>query len=491
MNKPHLSLPASMTTAALAALLALAGCGGGSDSSGIPFGTSTNASAPMDRTGTPVALDGPRALPGIPTAGQMVAVPGAAITAVNRLSPRTIELTIRTDSFTAPVKVEVVLPVGYETDSKRLWAFTFYLGGTNHNQTTFRKDYGAEDLTESYPSLVVGPSGDAGYWSDWFNSGAGGPPKYETFVMNQLLPLIEANFRTFGDRAHRAIMGESMGGFGATMIAARHPDKFAAAASLSGTVDINFPTGMAAVSASSTAQTAGPAAPDAIYGPHLTQEVRWRGHNPWDLARNLGGLDLLVITGNGTHSPADGETPPETAGCGLEAGAIYPESVNLHDQLASLGIPHAWEPLAWGCHSTALFRYEIKRAVARFQKVFADSPAPPATFDFRAIEPSFSVYGWTVTADAARALEFMELRGVGPGGLTVIGSGKTTVTSPAVYRGVGSVDVTINGVTTSAKPDATGRISFPVDLGLANTQQAYVLGSVNNTQTRRVTLTPR
>ena len=37
--------------------------------------------------------------------------------------------------------------------------------------------------------------------------------------------------------------------------------------------------------------------PDAIYGPRATQEIRWHGHNPTDLAANLRGLDLQVRAG--------------------------------------------------------------------------------------------------------------------------------------------------------------------------------------------------
>jgi S-formylglutathione hydrolase FrmB len=472
--------------------ISLAACGGGSDT-GTEFSFGAKAGVSVGNSSTPVSgvveVNNP---PALPTLEQMAPVAGARVTAMAWIDSRTLELTIQSDAFAAPVKVEVLLPAGYLTDTRRRWAFTYYLGGTNHTQTTFRGDYSAYDLVETYPSLVVSPSGNAGYWSDWFNNGAGGPPKYETFVIDQLLPLIDANFRTVGDRAHRAIMGESMGGYGTLMIAARHPDKFAAAASLSGTVDTNFPTGMAAVSASPALQMG---LPDSIYGPRLTQEVRWRGHNPWDLARNLAGLDLLVITGNGVpgvSGPAAQETPAEQiGGCVLEAGAIYPESVNLHNQLTSLGIAHAWEPLPWGCHSKALFRHEIERAVARFEKVFAEAPPPPAQFDFRAVEPQFSVYGWSVQADPARALEFMDLRDVSTAGLTVIGSGQTRITTPGFFRGRSAVDVAIEGVVTRVRPDAAGRIAFTVDLGPANAAQQYTPGSSNDARIARVVFTPR
>ena len=49
----------------------------------------------------------------------------------------------------------------------------------------------------------------------------------ETYVIDQLIPLIDATFRTIPTRAERAIAGVSMGGYGASMLAAEHPDLFA------------------------------------------------------------------------------------------------------------------------------------------------------------------------------------------------------------------------------------------------------------------------
>ena len=54
--------------------------------------------------------------------------------------------------------------------------------------------------------------------------------KYETFdsiVSKDLIPFIDANFRTISDREHRALAGLSMGGGEAFRIALNHPDLFA------------------------------------------------------------------------------------------------------------------------------------------------------------------------------------------------------------------------------------------------------------------------
>ncbi len=240
-------------------------------------------------------------------------------------------LTIRTDAFAAPTKVDVFLPTGYDADPARRWPVTYVTAGTMNNYDSFRKVLKGVDLTAKYPSLIVSPDGNSGYWSDWYNGGKLGPPAYETFVIKQLIPLIDGRYRTKDDRAHRLVTGVSMGGYGAAMFAARHPDLFAAVSSISGAVDSNLPYLAAAVSASSTFDGGDV---DAIYGPRATQEVRWHGHNPTDLAENLRDVDVQVRTANGIPAPEIGENPLSADGvsCVIEQG-VYRGSMSFHDRL--------------------------------------------------------------------------------------------------------------------------------------------------------------
>ncbi|MES3021589.1 MAG: alpha/beta hydrolase family protein [Pseudomonadota bacterium] len=401
-----------------------------------------------------------------------VDVAGAHIVSQTQVSARTVALTIATPSFATNTFVEVTLPTGYEADPTKSWPVTYYLAGTNQTHATFRALYNGENLTASFPSIVVSPKGDAGSWSDWYNAGAGGPPMYETFVSSQLIPLIDANFRTIAKRSHRAIMGESMGGYGVMMMAARHPDLFVAAASLSGGVDTNFAP--APLINTVTPLMMG-ALPGAIYGIRLNHEVRWRGHNPVDLAANLRGVDLQVRTGNGALSTANGETLADLGGCVLESGFVLPESTSFHNALGALTIPHAWQQYAWGCHSAAFFGREVSDSLPGFIAAFG-TPAP-ASFDYRSIEPAFSVYGWSVVADPARALEFLMLSNVGSEGLNLSGSGTTVVTTPPMFAASRPVSVVVDGVATTVIATPDGRITFNVILGGANAGQQYRIGS--------------
>lgn len=58
---------------------------------------------------------------------------------------------------------------------------------------------------------------------------------FEAVVIEDLIPLVDANYRTVADRNHRAIAGFSMGGFQAFMIGLRNTDTFASIGGLSGT----------------------------------------------------------------------------------------------------------------------------------------------------------------------------------------------------------------------------------------------------------------
>ncbi|MBN8867146.1 MAG: prolyl oligopeptidase family serine peptidase [Solirubrobacterales bacterium] len=405
------------------------------------------------------------------------------VTDEKQVSDRLLELTIDTPAFTEPTKVHVFLPTGYDADPARRWPVTYALAGTMNNYNSFANVLGGEALTAGYPSIIVSPDGNSGYWSDWYKGGAFGPPEYETYVIDQLIPLIDARYRTIPDRRHRAVFGISMGGYGSMMVAARHPDLFGAAATISGAVDSNLTLLGVALSISSTFDGG---QIDDIYGPRETQEVRWRGHNPTDLAENLRGTDLQVRTANGVLNPAigEGDSPDDALSCVVEGG-VYQGSISFHEQLEKLGVDHLWKDYGNGCHTVENFQRQVTDTLAGFESFFQAPPPDPKTFDYRSIEPHFRVWGWDVDVDPRRALEFLRLKG-GDSAVTVEGSGRTSLTTPAWYRGLKTVDV--GGV--PVRPRADGRLRFAVDLGPAHTVQQYTSDTEPRFRTKTLKLAP-
>lgn len=89
------------------------------------------------------------------------------------------------------------------------------------------------------PLLIVMPAVGNSWYVD--SKAVGGPGDFETVIMDELLPHIEATYDVAPGRANRRIAGLSMGGYGAVRLAYAHPDHFGATASLSGAIWQNVP----------------------------------------------------------------------------------------------------------------------------------------------------------------------------------------------------------------------------------------------------------
>jgi enterochelin esterase-like enzyme len=126
----------------------------------------------------------------------------------------------------------VYLPDGYRTSELRYPVF--YLLHGNAQKHTDWVVYGRIQPTADAaiasgkipPTIIVMP--DAG--TTWY---VDRKEKMETAFLEDLLPEIEARFRTIADRNGRVVGGLSMGGYGALRFALKYPEKFAAAALLS------------------------------------------------------------------------------------------------------------------------------------------------------------------------------------------------------------------------------------------------------------------
>jgi S-formylglutathione hydrolase FrmB len=93
------------------------------------------------------------------------------------------------------------------------------------------------------PFVVVSPDGGGTTHADteWADS-ADGTDVLETFVTTTVRQAVEgANPR---DRAHRAIAGFSMGGYGAMNLALRHPDLYGQVVSIAGYYHVDDPDGV-------------------------------------------------------------------------------------------------------------------------------------------------------------------------------------------------------------------------------------------------------
>jgi putative tributyrin esterase len=130
---------------------------------------------------------------------------------------------------------EVVLPRGYTFITSRTRYPVLYLlhGWGGHPQgwltETKLKEYAAR-----YQVILVLPEGN----NSWYTDSATVPAeKYESYILQELIPDVDNRFRTLKQREGRAIAGFSMGGYGALKFGLKHPELFAFSASMSGAFD--------------------------------------------------------------------------------------------------------------------------------------------------------------------------------------------------------------------------------------------------------------
>lgn len=141
--------------------------------------------------------------------------------------PNVQHRTFRSPSVGEDVGYNVYLPPGYESGSRR-YPVLYYLHGAGGNEDggprtlvpKLREAHAAGTLP---PFLVVFPNGGR---STWYADSHDGKLPIETMIVRELVPHVDATYRTVTERAGRAISGMSMGGFGAITLAMKHPDLF-------------------------------------------------------------------------------------------------------------------------------------------------------------------------------------------------------------------------------------------------------------------------
>ena len=126
----------------------------------------------------------------------------------------------------------VYLPDGYEASGLRYPVF-YLLHGNGQSMNDWSVSGRIQPTTDELiasgkipPTIIVMP--DAG--TTWY---VDRKEKMETAFIEELMPDVEASFRTINAREGRVIGGLSMGGYGSLRFVLKYPEKFAAAALLS------------------------------------------------------------------------------------------------------------------------------------------------------------------------------------------------------------------------------------------------------------------
>lgn len=132
-------------------------------------------------------------------------------------------------------------PVLYMHDGQNLFDDKYAFGGCSWNVIPSAQNLVKKNVVREF--IIVGIDNNANRrfedYSPWKNtvdnpylpllSHGGDGDLYADFLVNELLPYINSNYRTLSDRKNTAIAGSSMGGLISAYIIAKYPDIFSKA----------------------------------------------------------------------------------------------------------------------------------------------------------------------------------------------------------------------------------------------------------------------
>ena len=144
-------------------------------------------------------------------------------------------LTMKSKILNQDIHFSVCLPGSYYID-KKAFPVVYLLHGLGDDETAWL-EYGrisqfadqAVAAKTAVPMIFIMPDGFRSYYVNDYQ----GTFLYQEMFVKELVPHIDSLFRTIPDSRHRALMGYSMGGFGALTLHLKYPDLFGSTVPLS------------------------------------------------------------------------------------------------------------------------------------------------------------------------------------------------------------------------------------------------------------------
>jgi S-formylglutathione hydrolase FrmB len=325
-----------------------------------------------------------------------------------------------------------------------------------------------------------GPDIDS-YWTDWNPRYAAGgddpkyptpPPRFSSFLLDELIPYVEGQLPAGSGRAWRAIAGTSLGGYGAFKNGLQHPDVFSSMGSVSGAHNFLFAPGL---NAGSTPPSpvgvqppvgvgyvappgplnqlpSGPVPPQLAtflaatmaLGDPAADQAYFRGNTPRDLALNARAYDgrgqqsLFIKSFVNDTVPRRQQDVTDPVSIAFE-DIVFPMNLEMDAAFTDVGVQREFD-IHPGLHSETYrgvwMREQLEAQYGRLAHWDGTSPAAttPVRFDYRSVANDFAVWGWQVHVDRT-PVEFLDLFDATCASVTLQGTGVVTVTPPPACGG--------------------------------------------------------
>lgn len=294
-------------------------------------------------------------------AGAASAVP-SRISGIETKGPQHQRITVYSASMDRDIPLDVFLPKDRDRPAPVLYMLNGVAGGQGEGNWADKSDY-QEFFADKHVYVVTPLAGAGSYYTDWEKDDRVlGRNKWETFLLKELPPLLEAQLNTNGKNA---IAGISMAGTSVLNLAIMKPGHFKAVAAYSGCAQTSDPIGQEFIAQVVKGRIG--ADITNMWGP--LNGPNWRRHDPLLNAGKLRGTSLYISSMSGLpgqdeqlRSPGDLDAKmidQILLGGGIEAAMTYC-TLNMQHRLQSLNIPATIVIRPNGTHSWGYWERELK-----------------------------------------------------------------------------------------------------------------------------------
>ncbi|WP_024793421.1 alpha/beta hydrolase [Tomitella biformata] len=282
----------------------------------------------------------------------------AVITRVEPITDRQVRVFIDSPAMQGEVQVQVLLP----RDATTARPTVYLLDGRSATPGTnnwIEQGEAVEFFEDKPVNAVITTGGRASYYTDWQQTDPVlGHMKWETFLTQELPPLIDARFNGNGAQS---LVGLSMGAHSAMMLAFRNPELYSGVAAFSGCYETDNPIGFAQMGLIIDSYDGNI---HNMWGP--LGDPDWAAHDVFRHAEQLRGMDIYVSTATGLPGYNETLDNPDllelvAVGGPLEA-VSYACTRNLDARLSSLSIPATFVYNDSGVHTWAYWRDELPKS---------------------------------------------------------------------------------------------------------------------------------
>ncbi|MBO9531535.1 MAG: hypothetical protein J7513_00985 [Solirubrobacteraceae bacterium] len=308
-----------------------------------------------------------------------------------------IDLSVSPVNGSVGLNAKVLLPDGYAANPTKRYPALYLLNGAGENYTGWTDPNGgdAANLLKGLDAIVIMPEGGRGFYSDWWYGGKRQGSNWEQYLLDEVVPTMEAKYRILPGRSNHAIGGLSMGAYGAPYLAAKLPSYFGNVMSFSGLLDNqSLDTIFGFIMRKESADY------DQVWG--SSNGIYAAAHNPQNLASNLAKSRLYVYSGDGNANWNYGFLPDEWFLGGSIERSVKTQSVAFVNKVRAAGA-NVTTSFKGGVHAWRYWRPELPlyKAYNPFGAAPVQNTADNTSWTYKTMQQHGNAWGIGYKLEAA------------------------------------------------------------------------------------------